>query len=786
MKCCEGSALACAVNDRQGGAALSSIDEEVILAHSHKRNDGSVQTEFIVPTIHCIACIRTIEQSIGALVHVHNVRANLSLKRVQVIWDPQQGRAGSIIKALDDTGFEHQLFDLETQDDDIENKLGKRLLLSMAVAGFATANIMLLSISVWSGADGQTAQFFHLVSALIAIPAVFYAGQPFFHSALSALKLKRLNMDVPISLAVLLALGMSLFESLTGGEDAYFDAAVTLLFFLLIGRYLDHMMREKARSAVVQLAKLSTKGANRIAPDGTVGFVRLDEIKPGDFLQISAGERLSVDGVVCAGTSTLNRSLVTGESEAVQIKTGDWVEAGTLNISGSITIEVKRDARHSFLAEVSDLIASAENGRGKFTRIADRMAGIYAPAVHGLAALTFLGWIIFSGDWRISLLNAIAVLIITCPCALGLAVPVVHVIGANRLFGEGIFIKDGSGFERMETVDHVVLDKTGTLTQNTTKVHGLAALPHRLKSTVHALATQSSHPTANTIAQSLGKDLRDKADATSLGLKEVREIPGFGIEATFDRKKVRLGRTAWVQEISSCAGVTDAVHKAAGAAFGIEDNAIYPFVIEEQIRPDAQHMVRQFNALGIETEILSGDRQERVAQVATQLGIAKFSAELTPAQKLTLIEKLRSRGLHPLMVGDGINDGPALAAAWVSVAPGSASDVSKQAADFVFTRRSLSAINIIWQVSRWSGQLVRTNFGLAIAYNLIAVPFAIAGLVSPLAAALAMSASSIVVVTNSLRLTQFKLSKTVPGDQISDSAVSPGIADKTNSVMLHS
>ncbi len=745
MSCCGAPTLEIG----SGYSVVSGTAEEnELLASSHKIGDNLIQSDFVVPDMHCVACIRNLEKTIGKLPFVSRVRANLSLKKVSVVWHQGSGNIIGIDRAISEAGFDHSVFDLSTDSEDANANSANKLLIALAVAGFAAVNIMLLSISVWSGADLETAKLFHLISGIIAVPAVFFSGQPFFRSALAALRGRRLNMDVPISLAVLLALAMSVYESMAGGRQAYFDAAVTLLFFLLIGRYLDNLMRDKARSAVVQLSRLAVKGAMTVGEDSSLSYIELDEIVPGMIVRVMPGDRVPVDGEVIKGQSDVDRSLVSGESVPLMVKCGHLVEAGILNLTGAIDIRVQRDARHSFLGEVTRMMEAAEQGRGNYTRIADRMARIYAPAVHLLAALAFVGWMLYTnGDWHVSIYVAISVLIITCPCALGLAVPVVHVIAARRLFKQGIIIRDGSGFERLEEIDHIIFDKTGTLTSGIPQVEVSARsaglFDDNAAAIAKTLAKHSSHPFSKSIAEFF-------KGSTSSDVAEIREVPGAGVEGRVSGNLTRLGRRQWVAQITD--DNPRNVDPNSALSFALEGGNSVMFETSEEIRKDSIETIAELKTTGIDIEILSGDGMNPVKKIADRLMLSDFYHSQTPADKIARINQLKQRGKKVLMAGDGLNDSPALAAAHVSIAPANASDIARQAADFVFTRQSLSAVPFAINIAKRSGNLVRQNFTLAILYNVIAIPFAVAGYVTPLIAAIAMSASSIVVVTNSMRL----------------------------------
>src|SRR6516165_6496499 len=443
MSCC---APGIEVHLHQGDKA----GDEILLA-SRTVQDGIRQTDLSVPDMHCGGCLQKIETALKRLACVRQARANLSTRRVTVLWSGDA--PPPLLATLEAAGYHAHLHDFAAYGKD---PALSHLLRALAVAAFASSNIMLLSVSVWSGADLQTRDMFHWISALIALPTLAYSGQSFFISAWRSLRRGRTNMDVPISIGVLLTFGLSLYETVHHGPYAYFDAAVSLLFFLLIGRTLDHVMRARARQAVQGLARLSARGALVVRPDGSQIYLPVDEIQPGMNILLAAGARVPVDARVARGRSELDRALVSGESVPQPATEGTQLQAGILNLTGPLEIIATAPAKDSFLAEMARMMDAAQAGRSTYRRIADRAARLYAPVVHATAFLTFAGWMIATGDLHRAVTVAIAALIITCPCALGLAVPMAHVIAARRLFDRGIMVKDGGALERLAEADHVV------------------------------------------------------------------------------------------------------------------------------------------------------------------------------------------------------------------------------------------------------------------------------------------------------------------------------------------
>ena len=682
--------------------------------------------QFSLPTIHCAACIGKIERGISTLRGIQNVRVNLSLKRLSVTGtvDPDK-----VISALNDLGFEAHPLDLESLSQ-ARDSVGNALLIRMSVAGFAMMNVMLLSIAVWSGATDATRDLFHLISACVALPVVAYSGQPFFHNAWIALRVRRLNMDVPISLAILLAAGMSLYETLNGGEHVYFDAAISLTFFLLIGRYLDHQTRSAARSAAKELTALEVHTAERITPQG-LQSVRVSEIVLGDIVQVPSGARIPVDGCLISDNALLDRSFLTGESEPVDVETGAVLQAGSINLADPIRITVTAVGEDSSLRRMAALVEVAETSRNSYTALADRAAQIYAPAVHLLAMAAFIGWASISGDVRLALNIAIAVLIITCPCALGLAVPAVTTAAISRLFSAGFLVKHATALERLAEVDTIVFDKTGTLTQPSVTVP--ETFTNSERSVGLALAQASHHPLSRAFAIAL-KGIK------AAKITDISEISGQGVSAIWQDQDVRLGRGTWIGA------------EFTGLGLQIGQSKPKPIAAPETIRPGVFEALYELN---IPSEIITGDTDVPAQTIGDTLGIPVI-ANARPEDKVARLKMLQDQGHRVLMIGDGLNDTAALALAHASIAPATALDASRSAADIVILRESFADLPLVLRISKFTQILSKQNFAIAALYNCIAIPIALAGYATPLAAALAMSASSITVLMNSQRMRQMK------------------------------
>lgn len=699
-------------------------------------DDDRHEVHFLVDGMHCAACINKIERACQNIPGVTLARVNFSTRRLDVAWHGRAETANLLQQAVGNLGFTITPFQI-TRLNDQETRTLRQLTIAMAVAGFASMNIMLLSIGLWAGyfegMDPATRQMLHWFSALVGFPSVLYSGQPFFRSAFQALRHKTTNMDVPISIGVLITCAISLRETLRGGEFIYFDSAIMLVFVLLIGRVLDARVRARARAAITQLLAARQHHAMVRLPDGQTFLAPVEQVKPGTRLLVAAGERVPLDGQVVEGLSLIDTSLINGESLPRPVHNGDIVYAGTCNLDQPLIIETTQSSEKTLLADIIRYMEQAEQRPGRFRSIADRVIRWYTPVVHILALGCLLGWAGIIG-WEGALLHAVTVLIITCPCALGLAVPVVQIIALSRLMKLGILIKNGLALEILTKIDTIVFDKTGTLTLGKPVLVNRDDIPIDDLQLAAGLAAHSRHPLARAIVA---------ACATPKVITDVQETTGMGVASA----DIRLGNRIFC-------GIDDTAghHEHSEIWLHVPGQPPRQFLFADTLRPDAIDVIHRLKELGYHLVILSGDRPGIVAGIAGTIGIDDYAGGIGPLEKAARIEALQQKGHRVLMVGDGLNDAPPIKAADVSLSPASAAEISQNSADGVFQGDSLNPLLECLDIARRSDRLMRENIALSFGYNLLAVPLALAGMVTPLIAAGVMSVSSLTVVGNALRL----------------------------------
>lgn len=704
------------------------------------KSGGVFAIDLIVQGAHCGGCLNKIERGLGEMPIVTTARMNLSTLRLNVVWTGTPQDVMQIVQKLTSLGFGAAPYEVSASGQRSQNET-RGLLRAMAVAGFATMNVMLLSIAVWSGAaemGPQTHNLLHWISAAIALPTVAYAGQPFFQSAWAALRHRRTNMDVPISLALVLACTLSVYETVKGNPDTYFDAAVMLLFLLLIGRYLDARLRLRTGEAARRLAALQVTSATRILSGGGIETVPARDIIPGDRLLIPAGQRLPVDCEIEKGRSDVDMKIATGETKLQSFGPGDRLYSGTTNQTAPLTVRAIAKYSDSFLSEITSLVEAGEQKKSRFVKVADRAARAYVPVVHSVAAITFIGWLAVGADLRIAALNAIAVLIITCPCALGLAVPAVQIVAAGRLFKSGVLIKSGDALERLAKTKTIIFDKTGTLTTGEFALLNQSGIPLADLAVASALAKNSHHPLARAL----------HGFASGVELTNITDNAGEGLSAELNGQAVKFGSAAFVGQTDT--DNNDETRSVVWLKIG-RAKAL-PLYFADSPRSDAKAAVAALTAKGFGVEMLSGDVDSVAQKIANELGITSARGGVSPREKMDIINAHAHNGHFPLMVGDGINDAPALAAAYSSASLAGAADVSRSAADIILQGDKLSALPFAIDIAKQAQSRVKENLTLAVAYNFIAIPLAVFGFVNPLIAAVAMSGSSLIVTLNALRM----------------------------------
>ncbi len=700
-------------------------------------------TLFTAEGMRCAGCARTIERTVGALAGVIAVKVNVATHRVSVDFDPNNTSLEQIVSAVERAGFKPMplagaaaLASRAAERRDAIKRLG--------VAGFGMMQTMMLIFALYTagprGIDANYAHYFKLVSMLITIPVLFYSGASILRGAWTGLRTRTLGMDVPVTLALLLAFAASVYNTLVGSGEVYYDSISMFVFFLLGGRYFEMSARHTSIGASDALARSLPETALRVKADGTTERVPVAQLQRGDRLQIAKGAVLPVDALTTSA-AWIDQSLLSGEARAIEVAAGERVPGGAVNAGAVVIVEALSTVSESTLATIVRLLERAQRDRPPLARAADRVAGWFVLAILILAAVVAGAW------WFVDPMRAfpavLAVLVVTCPCALSLATPVAFAAATTRLAREGVMVTRADAIERLSLVDTVVLDKTGTLTEGD---HSQVRVVSTRRMTAEralaigaALERGSSHPIAQAFQRHGDVDLH----ATAL-----QETQGQGIEGDVDGVRYRLGLPTYVGELAR--------ELPADAQLVLGDSAgiIAVFEIADTIRTTALEAIQALRDLGLELVIASGDHPNAVAAVAAQLQIEHAHGRLTPERKIELVEALRAKGRKVLMLGDGINDGPVLAAADVSCAMGHGSAVAQAAADLLLIDDSLRGIARAIVTARRTRKIMRQNLTWAFVYNLAAVPAAAVGWIAPWLAALGMSLSSLAVTLNARRLTR--------------------------------
>ena len=721
------------------------------------------QVELNVGGMTCASCQRRVEK---ALNKIEGVSASVNYATGSaVINSENQLDPSLLIKVIEDSGYSASLTQKAKEKYGVK-ELKNRLIFSTIFAIPLMFLTMIPSLQF---------DYWQWVVALIATPVVFWAAWPFHRVALLNLKHRAVTMDSLVSMGVAVSYFWSVYAILfthAGNKDMkmsttfigaaseheigiYFEVSVAVTTLVILGKFLEFRARDKSKQALENLATLNPKEAILFKDNKQIS-IPIEEVKVGDLLYVPTGSQIPVDSVVVTGTGHIDKSLVTGESLPVEVTAGDLVIGATVLIDGVLTVRATAIGKDTVLAGISRLVHQAQTGKAEVTRLVDRVSEIFVPVVIGLSLLTGIYWFFIQNNSTIALTSAIAVLVIACPCALGLATPTALLVGTGRAANLGLLIRGPHAIESSIKIDRIMLDKTGTLTEGKMTVSDIKSTvsESELWRIIYALESSSIHPIANSLrrhAQSLG--------ITSNPALEVKNVSGFGVSGLVDGKSYSLGSVKWlgvpnnefknnVNEFINQGDVVVLLHQ--------EQNPIAVIALSDQIAKTSQESIKQLAQMGIKPIVISGDHEASVKKVCKQLEIDEYFSNSSPEFKLEKVNELQSQGHFVAMVGDGVNDAAALAKANLSLAMGQGTDVAASASDIVLMRSSMSAAVDAIALSRKTMRTIKSNLFWAFAYNVAAIPLAMLGLLGPIIASAAMAFSSVFVVTNSLRLRKFK------------------------------
>jgi len=736
---------------------LSSYDSDEIQIDYVDSLADERTIHLLIEGIHCAACVWLIEHSLAKQNGIVSAEVNLTSKRLRLRWNNTTTNLSTLLRALAMIGYVGVPFDPDTAEDALA-KRHRGLLYRMAFAGFAAMNLMWISIALYSGADqGEFRNWFQWIGLAIATPTLLYAGYPFLRNAVIGLRRRYLTMDLPIAIGATATYCYSVYitstNSLSG--DVYFDTVVNFLFVILVGRYLEALSKREALSATRRLLELQPKLATVII-DNTPKIVPVRLVNIGDEVLIKPGEKVPVDGCIMTGSTAVDESMLTGESVAMVKVVGDKVVAGSLNGEGAITVQAEQVLRNTALAKIVALMEDAQTSKAPIQSIADRVVPWFVLITLSLATLTFVYW--YQTDFEIALLAATSVLIITCPCAFGLATPMSVAVATGVGSSNGILIKQGAALESLSQVNHIIFDKTGTLTDGNLRLVTTKTVADLSADELLGLAASVEQHSEHSIASAICQHANDRGLVLE-PLLEFMSFPGEGVQARLSNKQVQLGTLAWMNKletrgIQSWQSEIDQIEQQGVTCIFVAVNGhlVGLLGLLDELRAEVPAMIKVLQQQGIAITVLSGDRAAVVNAVTAGLGEINRHAEVLPKDKVNVVKELQSQGDIVAMVGDGVNDAPALIQAEVGIALASGTDVSIESADIVLSNNELNKVLDARVLASKTLRTIKQNIVLSISYNIIMVPLAMMALVSPIVAALTMPVSSLLVIANAARI----------------------------------
>lgn len=717
---------------------------------------GFKEAHLLLEGIHCAACVWLNEQILRRIPGVMGAQVNFANYRATVCWDPEQTSLSQLIAALNRIGYKAHPYD-SSRVEQVHRARDRALLLRLIVAGFGAANIMFIAVALYSGTfqgmEEHYRIFFHWVSLILATPVIFYSGSIFFQGAWQGLKAGHLTMDFSIAVGAGVTYAASLLALLEGSGKIYFDSVTLFVFALLLGRYLESAARRKAAGTLERITEFQPQNI-QVIRNGIEQPLPLAEVKIGDEIIVRPGEQIAVDGIILKGHTSVDESLLTGESVPVEKKTGSSVIGGSINGDGGIHVRVINIGSNTTLARIVETVLAAQASRSLTHGLAERLAAWFTGTIIILAIGTYTLWL--GVDPSQALENAVSVLIITCPCALGLATPAALLVACGAAARKGVLIREPSCLERLAGIDHVVLDKTGVVTEGHPRVTRYAPVSginqQQLLTRSASVERYSEHPLGRAILRAYEEQGWGPLPmATDASIQ-----PGMGLSALVDGLPTRVGRREFVLEEGTYPDflppILEGERPITWIACSVDHQPWGWLGLEDSIKEDAGTTIATLKNKGMQVTLLSGDRPEVVAWTAVQVAIEDHQGGVLPEGKLTYIRSLQSRGARVAMVGDGINDAPALALADVGMAAREATDLSVETSDIVLLNRELASVAFVVNLSQLTMRIIRENLWFSLSYNLITIPLAMLGWVTPVVAAVAMPLSSLLVVANALRL----------------------------------
>ena len=739
-------------------------------------SEDSREAALILEGINCPACIWVNERNLQSLPGVIKVNVNYASRRAQVRWDNNQIHLSDILYAIHRIGYAAHPFDPDKQQNLLEQER-KTLLRRLGVAGIFGMQVMMLSISLytgdWTGGDLEYQKFFYWICLLLTLPVILYSARTFFEPAWRDIKNRRVGMDVPVSLGILLAFAGSAWTTIFNGssDHVYYDSVVMFVFFLLTGRYLELMARKKAVEVTENLVRITPAITTRLIikepaadnhdTNNTTWFeetVSVAKISPGDRLLIRAGEHIPVDGVILSGKATIDESILTGESTPLQKTPGMAVIGGSINIESPIQIEVEKVGQDTVLSQILRILERAQSERPAITGIADLVAKWFVTCILIIASLVAIYW--FSTDNERWFQITLSVLVVSCPCALSLAMPAAITTATGALMKAGILSTRGHALETLARSTHVIFDKTGTLTHGKLRLVDTRCLTQKNKTDclniATALESQSEHPIAKALTDA--NENSHKENTTT----DIINTPGQGIEGNVGNIQYFIGTPAFIKDKNGKALEQASYYELHKQGYSVilladKESILCAFLLADTIRDGAAQLITSLKDAGKEIFLMTGDNKQSAELVGQTLGIDHVYAALKPEDKLAHVNELQDQGAIIAMVGDGINDAPVLAGAQVSIAMSSGTELARASADLIFMNEKFQNLLMAFKISDKTSEIIRQNILWAITYNVLALPAAMMGYIPPWLAAIGMSASSLLVITNALRINYQKL-----------------------------